>query len=1340
MQSISANLLAAAHSLNRQPFAQILVDDPRIRGWRRTDSVSTGNGQFDARLTNNSKIVRAYNDSSANPGVLHIALATIGATPTFADVSIGTVNLRQDSGVALFNDPTDSSPNRIDCFYIDNTSGTPVLKNLTSATNGTSWSAGTFSKNMKDPQIARVNTNHGSQPQLACAGWLGNGGSYAPYLFYTSASSNTTDPDPPNLVFYDASADTHNRCWLDFIDTDVLNTNPPASCIGAFQLNSTDFACVLSISNVRGTKNSGIYLIWYRDSIWSEPYEIWTRQDVLIGNSTYEISFPRLQIINGNYWITATQTITIPGLSVNSAADNKQTSHLIGFYSSDAVHWSAPVYLAGMGDIGNGYWTSAPASATTVYDSAFALNDFLMGKLLVSTTRTFMVGYGRLFQLNGGTPSIFSSTASDYAANTLDITGDVADFTVTQPNGSAAQLQLSLQNPSQTYNNSNILRRGSRVIVKAGYKTASNDATDLATLTTARIDEPRQMVTLGQNEITLAGRDEASKKLEDWTSDNYLEYSSGQHVAAPQLMDYGSTIQVQGTWLLSNPAGSLTAQQTPLDIDGTPLLAPNFDILIANTGRNADGLFDAQFSFANLIQNAYAGIVFRYQNNKNFYYLVFNYPNASGIPTNGWDLLEFSHSTTGVSLLSAPITTANVKPTVNQVWWVRVHIFENQIVCSARQEGDTQWHTILSKTSGGGSDLATNKRIRTDTGYFGFAAQSLGLLVAGAENGTTSKVYSNTGEYYAQSFFAPTFKGSPTCRVTSLAAVLKVKGVPGGTITFYIVQDDGTGTKPVTLSNQAASLTGANTTIQTASVKPKKNWTTATVNASDPVYLKAGTRYWLVVAPSPNILDPNNNLDFYYNTDVNVIGNGVSDGGTGGASWFVQSNVKFVYAVNVVGAGGAVTLSGYTLYSQDEPKTLGYLVDEVATKALVTTTRQNYVLNDAGTALTNFDTGGQRSGWGNITSQIAGYNSIGSTAYGYLRSTVQTFHEAVVEFDMTLGAAGHLCAAGILLCQQNSSTLTSDANLKCFEVEFNLDNGVVIIYALNGAAPSAGNRIFSAKPLIDLQAGKQYRVKIQHSGKFIVVYLNGVVVAGVKTNSVAGVDTSPLNPAGYFGLVTFSDNTRNSTTNFAAKFDNLKIQELKEVVDYFVVESAQTGMQALNNLLKNERVKVYGDYDGALRYAYFDNQTASGDSAYTTTIVKATKGQSDRDWASHNRPFGDYHADRYSSYLLDQEGLRFKQLEYTDAKSDRGAYHAGAYPIRSMRENLDTLEFTCAANPALQREDRITVQVDALGVNGDYLVDSITFRYVAGDINTQPIFDMDVVCRRFVNVSAEGAA
>ena len=1361
MQSISANLLAAAHSLNRMPFAQIIVDDPRIRGWRRSDSVSTNAFPLDARLTNNSKICRAYNDSAADPGVLHIALATVGASPTFADVSIGTINLRQDSGVALFNNPSDSSsPNRIDCFYIDNTAGTPVLKNLTSSDNGTTWGAGALSRNMMEAQVPRA-TSHGSQPQLACAGWDGNGGTYKPYLFYTSASAVATDPKP-TLVFYDGVANTESRCWLDQISTDVLQSTVPASCIGAFQLNSTDFACVIAIENVRGTKNSGIYLVWYRDGIWSNPEPVWTYQNALDGDSTYEISHPTMQLIGSTYWILASEIYIVPGLGTDLG--QSFISHLVGFASTDTIHWSAPVFLAGNDGIANGYWTSVPATPTTAYHATFTRKDMLGSKLLVSGTRTFLVGYGRLWQLDGGTPSQLSGTAADYAGQTLDLTGDITGFTISQPSGPAAQATLTLSNVASAYNNSNIVRPGARVIVKAGYKTASNDSTDLATVFTGRIDELRQQVVLGENELTLVCRDEALKRLEDWTSPNYLEYSSGQHVALTKLADYGSTIQVQGTWLLQANAGHLVAQATPLSLTGKPLLSPDLAILVANTGRIADGIFDCKFTIVGSgkgLGTGSFGVVFRYANNLNFYYLVFNNtalgPNKDTGGTK-WDLLQVEENKDGkrkiTSLLSAgPTAPTNTTPAKGETWWVRVHVYQNQIVCSARRDDRTQWSTICQKTT-----LTNNlsKSLLTSVGYFGFAAKAMSVQTKTASNMAFSnqkdgKVTSTSNAFFAQRFKTPGFPSTSVCQLTSYGVNAARKGAPTGLVSFYILQDNGSGDKPVPLASQDPALAGANAMIEPNQVNTK-GWTTVNVNAAGGVTLQQDAYYWIVMAMSLG----GDEADFcqwnYTFQSAEQDLGGRWDQGDGGLSWTdISSDIpnlrKFLYQASFAGPGTGVALNGYTLYSQDEPKYLDYLVKEIATKAGVLTMRPNYVLNDTGASLANFDTGGQRSGWAASGGQIVGYNTLGTQAYGYIRSTAATFHEAVVEFDMTLGAAAHEVAGGILLSQQNASTLTSNANLKCFEIEFNLDNGVVIIYALNGTAPGSVSRLFQARPLIDLQAGKQYRVKVQHSGKFLIVYLNGVVVAGVRTNQYAKtsgntttVETRHLHPAGYFGLVTYSDSTRNSTANFAAKFDNIVIYELKEVKDYFVIESNQNAVQALDALLKYERVKVYGDYDGALRYGYFDSLSASGDSDYTTTILKAIRYQSDREWVSHLRPFGDYHADRFSGALLDSEGLRFRQYDYTDARSDRGAYHAGAYPIRNAREGIDMLDFTAAANPGLQREDRISVQVDALGVDADYVVDDVTFRYVAGAPGIDPVFDMDVSCRKFIATSGEGAA
>lgn len=1319
MQSISSNLLAAAHSNNRRPFASVLVDDPRIRGWVRNDSVSTSFGAFDARLTNGGTLCRAYM-TTANPSVLHIALATVGAAPAFSDVSIGTNNATQYSGVALFNDPTDNtSPNRIDVYCLNQT--TPQgIRIKSSLDNGATWGVSSVPHAIADTQQAK------SYPQIAAAGWDGNGGTYNPYLFYTTADANNPNRGT-NLIFYDGKAGNNNRCTLMNLGIPTLNATPPVSGLGAFQLNSTDFACVITLNKPRGLSESGIYLIWYRDGIWSSPYPICSNQTpvsgTLEGNSQYSVSYPTMQLVNGVYWILATETISVDGLSTPTS--KQSVSHLVAFRSTDAIHWTAGDVLAGTDSLDNGYWTSTQTDPTAAYSSAFAFNDFAMSKLLVSGARTFLVGYGRLFQLNGGTTSTLSSTASDYAASTLDVTGHVTDFNVSLPNGPAGQATLNLNNPAGVYNNSNILRRGARVRVLAGYKSTSNDSTDLAMLFTGQVDEVRQQVELGKNNLSVVCKDWATAKLEDWTANQPLEYSSSRHLWNPNISDYGSTIQAQATWTLQS-GGGLQCGAPPSGV------SPALGIIVANTGRVEDGIFDVKFKFKKNLTNTTAGPVFRYKDNKNFYHLVFN---TGGSGT--WNLYSYDSSASPTSLLTAPVAPAGTTPSAGQVWNVRVHVIQNQLVCSARQEGTTNWVKILDNTN-----FAIAGSLKTRTGYMGF-----GALSTAAVTSSTSNTNAQTGHWDVTTLpegDAVRFTvGAAATQMDSYSVRIDVVGSPGGTVDFKIIQDNGTGTAPATIGAQSAALSVANQSISVSQIVTG-GYTKIDLSTAGGLTLNAGN-YWIVMVMNTGVTPTEQNHLVLPTTDTTGDVTSVFNDGNNSSAWSSNGGGRYIYACSFLGAGGAVQLNGYALYSQEEPVTLDYLVREVGTKAGVLTMRPNYFVQDTFANLNNWDTANAKGNWQISGGQIISWNP--NNTYGFLRCNVGTLHEMVLECDMTLGANSAI-AGGFLFGLQNTSALTSNANLVFYEVEFNIGTQKVLIYALNGAVPSTtANRIFTSTPIMTVAASNQYHIKIQRSGKFILAWLNNALVAAVRTDTGTNtsvspnqpIDESPLRPAGYVGLVSFHNDGAIDSAHPAATFDNFTITELKEVKDYFVVEENTTGMQALQNLLKYERVKFFGDYDGALRYAYYDTLNASGDSPYTLTPVRATKTSTNRYWVSHYRPFGDYYADRFSGALLDQEGTRFRSLDYTDARSDKGAYHAAAYPIRNARELTDTLEFTAAANPGIQREDRITAQVDALGINGDYVVDTLTFRYAAGDDQTPPAFDMDVVGRKFIATSGEGA-
>lgn len=1359
MQTLAAQLLNAAHALNQDPIASVSVNDPRIRGWYRSDNTSPLNYPFDAILGKTGPtLIRIQADESVSAG-FRLQVALSGAAPTFgpATAFFGRWNF---SGLALFTDPLDgSSPARVDAYYI-NVANPPLLRYTTSAGVGDylTWSA---TANVHGDHVLIDTQRTNARPQLAVAGWSGTP-NYYPFLFYTSTSS-TDLTRGTSLVFYDGRPASGNNHRLDLglsipgYNTGSTSSVLPITGLGAFQSSSTDFACVLTINSPRGEAQSGIYIVWYRDGFWSEPLPISIYQPPLDGNSSYTISNPRMQVINGVYWVTALETITVPGLS--KPTNPKTVSHLLAIRSTDGIHWhSDGLFLAGTDGIGDGYWTGVQSDPTIPYTNSFiistAQNDLANNKLLTTAqsgygngSRVYMVGYGKLWQLNNGVTSLFTSTPSIYTANTLDLSAKVTDFSITLPNGQAGTAMVNIQNPVQatdeflweegdqvlleagddmlledsvqiSYNNSRILRHGSLVWIQAGYDVASVDY--WASLFTGRVDEVRQdtELTLGggaKSSIQLSCKDVAMDNLDNWVTPLPLEYSSSIQVWVPAISDYGTTVIIQGNWQVNASGGYMQALQPPV-APQTPVL-PNLDILMTNTDRVEDGIIDWKFKFTGTLTGVTGGPTFRYKDNKNFYWVRFDGSSAK------WQLFSFDGSTTGAAITAA-LSNALSVPAAGETWWVRVHLMHDKFVISAKPDQTTFWRYVMSDT-----DLTGSNRIKTDTGYMGQASLSgspIQKTISFTQNTDGLYDITSTPETEAIKFVA-TGGGI----INSYAVQLQVSGAPAGQVEFRILPDSAG--QPDLWTNFVA---GTKSIISTPQIV-NNGWTTITLNSN--VSLSSGATYYVAFKVTNSTNDNSSHVSVPV-ASTGGSGNAWSDGGSNGTSWFLIG-ANALYSVTLSNASGSLQLLGYALYSADLPNTLNSLSTELAVKSGTLLVRPKYDIFETFAGLNNWDVAGERGTW-TVSAGTVIANNAGAGDYGFLRYKTLTFGEMVMECDMTLG--GGISRGGFMLQQQSVNPLNNDTNILSYVIEFNQNTNKVNLYACLNSLPVggvSGNLIFTSQPIVALSGGLQYRVKIQHSGKFILVWLNDWLVAATRKNlayntvgsTQTPIDEDFLNPHGYIGLMSFGNN------NPAVIFQNLVIYELKEVKDYFVAAQNATGQQSMQELHKYDRVKYYGDYDGSLRYGYFDNTQPSGDLPYQSTIRSATKVNSNRYWVAHVRPFGDYQADRYSGYLLDQEGLRFGQKDYTDVRSDRSAYHAAAYPIRSVRELTDVYEFVASANPGIQREDRITIINTRDDTNQDYLVDSIKFDYVAGGGAVKPKFEMTVTCRKFISTTAEGA-
>ncbi len=1391
MQPISNTLLTASHALHQIPFATVNVDDPRIRGWYRNDTWEslTGNFANDTVIGKTGPtMLQIQALETGTPASYAVLVGTIGSLVQLNTVVKSESSVRREfSGVGLFTDPVDgSNPARVDAFYMDN-SNPPNIKYSTCAGSGnyTSWSA---AANVHGDHVLMDSQRGKANPQMAVAGWSGTP-NYYPYIFYTSTSSSDKTLGT-SLCFYDGSKASGNSSryglTLDIpgYGIAIAGKLSPVTGLGAFQLNATDFACVVAINNPRGLKQSGIYLVWYRDGIWSPLYPVRLNQpQVFTGddtNSTYSLSYPRLTVIEGVYWVTAVESIGIPGLTGGNvnAPISKSYSHWVAYRSLDGVHWTDGLVLAGTEGIGNGYWNIFQSDPTVPYNTAFqannSQNDLANCKLLTTSSsglgsgsRVFMAGYKKLWQLNNGITSLLTTNSTLYAANQIDLTSATKDFSLTLPNSGAGQATVNIVNrsansPSFTdvfiyeagdpiylesgdeflledstsggiilppLNNSRILRHGGIIRIVAGYVVSGVEYG--ATVFTGRIDELRQTTQLqlgggAVNTIQAVCKDVAIDNLDYWTTDSALEYSSSIQVYVPKINDYGSIILVQGQWSLN--AGGYLLAQLP-NAAGLPVVVPNLDILTTNTDRVVDGICDFKFSFQNSLTGITGGAIFRYVDNLHFYHVEFNHSNNGG-----WLLLHYNGSTTP-DVLTSVLTKSNSVPAAGEVWWMRIHLVQGKLVVSARKDQTTAWNLVMSNGVGS-SDFSD--RLLTDTGFFGYATKSGTLIpsnLSNTETTDTASVIQSSNDIGEESDAVQFTTGAVGGLLNSYAfRFTNIIGNVGGTASFYILQDDGTG-KPALIANQDPALVPANSVLASTDLVDD-GFTTINVNSNTPVTLAANTTYYIAVKCQFNFLDDLRQISIPL---ASVSGNGNFFSDFGGGTW-ILAGFDANYVVTLSNSGGAVQVFGYVLYSADLPHTLNDLTAEIATKSGTLTNHSAYAINENFSSGfgTNWDTAGEKGTWTIVSGQAQGTNPLNT--YGFLRHRDIQVAEFVMDCDMTIGAGG-TDKAGFFLMQQTNGAMNNAGNVQCYTIEFDAVSNKCVIHAcyqLEPAGGASGNIIFTSQPVLDLVAGFQYHVRIQHSGKFIQVWLDDWLVASVRESTayhtVSGVqqpiDETPLRLPGYVGLLTYSNGAP------AGTFDNFVITELKEIKDYFAINTNTNGNTAMSNLHRYDRVKVFGDYDGGLTWGYYDNLQASGDLPYTTTIKSGTKVSSNRYWYSHLRPFGDYNADRYSAYLLDQEGTRFGQQDYTDVRSDRSAYHAAAYPIRTFREVTDGYEFVASANPGIQREDKITITNALDGTNDTYIVDAVRMDYTANP----PKFDMTVTCRKFISSTAEGAA
>jgi len=175
-----------------------------------------------------------------------------------------------------------------------------------------------------------------------------------------------------------------------------------------------------------------------------------------------------------------------------------------------------------------------------------------------------------------------------------------------------------------------------------------------------------------------------------------------------------------------------------------------------------------------------------------------------------------------------------------------------------------------------------------------------------------------------------------------------------------------------------------------------------------------------------------------------------------------------------------------------------------------------------------------------------------------------------------------------------------------------------------------------------------------------------------------------------------SDSTPGLKIGFAAYdsdtvyFDDLRIPELTEVIDWASLDIGEAPGGALSRLIGGRHINYFLRYDGTLRM--WRPKSASSSWTYQRHITGFNWQIDNRELASHYRQVGAWEqADVFSTTLLQQGIGRFHKSDNPDLMTKEACYDEANYAIQELRENADRIDMSVPAQVLQEPEDVVTV-------------------------------------------------
>jgi hypothetical protein len=173
-------------------------------------------------------------------------------------------------------------------------------------------------------------------------------------------------------------------------------------------------------------------------------------------------------------------------------------------------------------------------------------------------------------------------------------------------------------------------------------------------------------------------------------------------------------------------------------------------------------------------------------------------------------------------------------------------------------------------------------------------------------------------------------------------------------------------------------------------------------------------------------------------------------------------------------------------------------------------------------------------------------------------------------------------------------------------------------------------------------------------------------------------------------------------------FDNIRIPELTEVIDWCSLDIGEAPGGALSRMIGRRHIKYFLRYDSTVRMWRPKSDTSTW--TYQRHITRFQWNVDRRNLVGHWRQVGAWEeADRFDTTLLQKGVQRFHKDDNPDLMTKQSCYDEAGYAIQRLKEIADRVSMSVPAQVLQEPEDVVTVYFARDGntiINSvDYIVD-----------------------------------